>query len=89
MVTEVALDFVLWTCMRRYLRFRFTAHFVFSTLIALGAMCCAVFACDMFIEAKLLCIIVSVLVGAAIYAAAAVLLKNEVALMFLRKLSMR
>lgn len=88
-VTEVTLDFVLWTCMRRYLRFRFTAHFVFSTLIALGAMCCAVFACDMFIEAKLLCIIVSVLVGAAIYAAAAVLLKNEVALMFLRKLSMR
>lgn len=85
-VTEATLDMVLWVCLRRYLRFRFTVRFVLSTLIALGAMCAAVVACDVFIASKPLCIIVAVFAAVAVYAVVGVLLKNEVALMFLHKL---
>lgn len=85
-VTEVTLDLVLWVCLRRYLQVRFTARFVLSTLVALGAMCATVVACDMLIASNLLCIAAAVLAAVVVYAAVGVLLKNEVALMFLRKL---
>lgn len=85
-VTEVTLDLVLWACLRRYLKIRFTARFVLSTLIALGVMCAAVIACDVLIASNLLCIVAAVFAAAVVYAAVNVLLKNEVALMFLRKL---
>lgn len=85
-VTEVTLDLVLWVCLRRYLQVRFTARFVLSTLVALGAMCATVVACDTLIASNLPCIAVAVLAAVVVYAAVGVLLKNEVALMFLRKL---
>ena len=84
-VTEVTLDLVLWVCLRRYLKVRFSARFMLSTLIALGAMCAAVIACDVFIASNLLCIVAAVFAAAVVYAVVNVLLKNEVALMFLRK----
>ena len=85
-VTEVALDLVLWACLRNYMRFRFTFRFVISTLISLGAMCAVVVACDVFITSRLLCILVAVVLAVVVYASVSVLLKNEVALMFARKL---
>lgn len=84
--TEVALDLVLWVCLRDYMRFKFTFHFVFSTLISLGAMCAVVVACDMFIVSRLPCVVVAVVLAVSVYACVSILLKNEVALMFAHKL---
>ena len=86
-ITEVTLDVVLWVCLRRYLRVRFTFRFVSTTLIALGTMCAAIVACDMLIASNLVCIVVAVLIAVSVYAGVGILLKNEVALMFLRKLA--
>lgn len=86
-ITEVTLDVVLWVCLRRYLRVRFTIRFVSTTLIALGTMCAAIVACDMLIASNLVCIVVAVLIAVSVYAGVGILLKNEVALMFLRKLA--
>ena len=85
-VTEVALDLVLWACLRNYMKLKFTFRFVISTLISLGAMCAVVVVCDVFIASKLLCIFVSVVLAVVVYASVSVLLKNEVALLFARKL---
>ena len=68
------------------MKLKFTFHFIISTLISLGAMCAVVLACDVFIASKLLCIFISVVLAVVVYASVSVLLKNEVALLFARKL---
>lgn len=85
--TEIALDLVLWVFMKRYLRFRFTVRFILSMLIALGAMCAAVVVCDVLIASNIFCIVAAVAVAVVVYAVVSVSLKNEVALMFLHKLT--
>ena len=84
-ITEVALDVVLFSALREHFRMHISVQYWISVFVPLGIMLALLCVCNAFIASNLLCLIVAVPFAAMLYASFTVLLKNEVALLLLRK----